>query len=326
MLETPVALIIFNRPDTTERVFAEIARAKPRRLLVIADGPRRERPGESERCAAARAVVQRVDWDCDVETDFSDVNLGCGRRVATGIGWVFEQVDEAIILEDDCIPHPTFFRFCAELLTRYRHDERVMHIGGGGFQLGRSNDALSYFFSRHYPSWGWASWRRAWQHFDIGLTLWPALRDKGWLREIVGDDRLIEHWHRMLDLAHAGLDNVNAWDFQWTFACWVQNGLAVLPHATLVSNVGFRSDATHTRQPSDRIGHLPTAAMPFPLKHPQYMLRDADADRVFADHVIMPYLRRPTLYSRLRQRCADALPASMRTAFRAARSRLLPAD
>jgi hypothetical protein len=321
VLETPVVLIIFNRPDTTARVFAEIAKARPRQLLVIADGPRPDRQGESERCAAARAVVDRVDWTCDVLTNYADTNLGCGRRVATGITWVFEHVEEAIIIEDDCVPHPTFFRFCHELLDKYRGDERIMHIGGSGFQFGRTHPPFSYFFSRHCPSWGWASWRRAWRHYDIGLGLWPTLRETGWLRDVVDDERILAHWRHMFDLAHASLDNVNTWDFQWTFACWAQHGLSILPWGTLVSNIGFREDATHTRRSSDQIANLSTSGVAFPLEDPPYVLRDREADRVFAEHVILPYLhRRPTLYHWLRQHCVAALPGPIRRSLVAART------
>ncbi len=158
-IRTPVALIIFNRPDTTERVFAEIAKARPPKLFIIADGPREDRPGEAERCASARAIVDRVDWNCEVQKNYSDVNLGCGARPATGISWVFDQVEEAIILEDDCIAHPTFFRFCDELLEKYRDDERIMHIAGNNFQFGNQRTSFSYFFSHHNICWGWASWR-----------------------------------------------------------------------------------------------------------------------------------------------------------------------
>ncbi len=175
-MRTAVALIIFNRPDTTARVFREIATARPPKLFVSADGPRTGHPEDAERCDAARAVVDRVDWDCDVLRNYLEVNLGCGRRPATGISWILEHVDEAIILEDDCVPDPTFFRFCEELLERFREDRRVMHIAGNNFQFGRKRGPFSYFFSSHNISHGWASCRRAWQHFDMGAKLWSALR------------------------------------------------------------------------------------------------------------------------------------------------------
>jgi len=175
MLRTPVVLIIFNRPPTTERVFAEIAKARPQKLFVVADGPRPERSGEAEKCAAARAVIDRVDWECEVLRNYAEVNLGCRQRPPTGISWVFEQVAEAIILKDDCVPHPTFFRFCEELLEKYREDERVMHISGSNFQPGYTRGPFSYYFSRFNPIWGWASWRRAWQHYDLNMKLWAEL-------------------------------------------------------------------------------------------------------------------------------------------------------
>src|SRR3977135_321358 len=146
-LETPVAFIIFNRPHTTERVFAEIARARPRKLLVVADGPRTNNEGDQEKYAATRDIVERVDWDCEVLKHFSDVNLGCNFAVSSGISWVFSQVEEAIILEDDCLPHPSFFRFCAELLEKFRDDERVAAIGGTNLLLNWPRDSQSYYFS-----------------------------------------------------------------------------------------------------------------------------------------------------------------------------------
>ena len=142
-MKTPVAFLIFNRPETTARVLEEIARARPPKLLVVADGPRADRPGEADLCRAARAVLSRVDWPCEVLTNFSETNLGCRRRVSSGLDWVFEEVEEAIVLEDDCLPHPSFFPFCEELLERYRADERVMAVSGDNFQQGRRRTPYS---------------------------------------------------------------------------------------------------------------------------------------------------------------------------------------
>src|SRR5712692_5523584 len=147
MLTTPVALIIFNRPETTARVFAEIAKARPSRLLLVADGPRLDHPEDVEKCTATRAIVEQVDWPCEVLTNFSEANLGCKMRPVSGINWVFENVEEAIILEDDCLPHPSFFPFCQELLERYRDDQRVMMIGGTNLLGEWRTGAQNYFFS-----------------------------------------------------------------------------------------------------------------------------------------------------------------------------------
>lgn len=274
-LRTPVALIIFNRPDTTERVFAEIAKARPPKLLVVADGPRANRPGEVEKCAATRDIIKRVDWECEVLTNFSDVNLGCKDRPASGIDWVFEQVPEAIILEDDCLPHPTFFRFCEELLERYRDDERIGLISGDNFQFGQKRTDSSYYFSRYNHIWGWASWRRAWRHYDRKAALWPAFRDGGWLDALVNTPNERRHWAEAFTAVFEG--RLDAWDYQWTLALWSQGMISVLPNANLISNIGFGDEATHTHKVS-AYTNMSVEPIEFPLIHPQIVLPHREAD------------------------------------------------
>lgn len=288
-MNTPVAFLVFNRPEQTARVFQAIRQARPPRLLVVADGPRPDRPDEAERCAAARAVVERVDWDCEVLRNYSDVNLGCGPRVATGIDWVFGQVDEAIILEDDCVPQPTFFPFCEELLERYREDERVMSITGNNFRsLSEKSPAHGrYYFSRFPIPWGWASWRRAWRHYDIRLGAWPELKQADWLSGLFRDRRDARFWTRTFDSV-CGLDRPHTWDYQWTFACWQQSGLTIAPSVHLVSNIGFGPEATHTT--GYTVGaDSPTRPMEFPLRHPASVVRDSALD----DYIQHIYYRLP---------------------------------
>jgi hypothetical protein len=231
-LAAPVVLIAFNRPDTTAQVFAKIAEARPSRLLVVADGPRADRPGEAEKCAAARAVLERVDWDCEVLTNYADVNLGCRRRVSSGLDWVCQTVEQAIILEDDCVPHVSFFRYCDELLTRYQDDERVMMISGDNFQSGLRRTEYSYYYSRYCHVWGWATWRRAWQLYDVDMKIWPGVREGNWIRDVLGGGQAGVRWAKTFEVMHKGL--VDTWDFQWVFACWAQNRLAILPHPNLM--------------------------------------------------------------------------------------------
>src|ERR1041384_4077758 len=175
-LRTAVAILIFNRPDKAERVFRAIAEARPSKLLIIADGPRSDRPDEAERCHLTRQVVAEVNWDCEVSRNYSSINLGMNGRTVSGLNWVFGLVDEAIFLEDDCLPDSSFFRFCDELLEKYRNDERVMMISGDNYMRGRRVTPHSYFFSHYTGTWGWATWRRAWQYLDIDMDLWPGLR------------------------------------------------------------------------------------------------------------------------------------------------------
>lgn len=284
-LNTAVAFIVFNRPDSTQRVFSEIAKARPRKLLIVADGPRREKEGELARCLATRAVVDQVDWDCEVLTNFSESNLGCKLRVASGLDWVFDHVEEAIILEDDCIPHPGFFRFCDELIDLYRHDERIGMISGDNFQFGRRQSNHSYYFSRYNHIWGWASWRRAWKYYDRNLDVWPDVRQSGKLGSIIHDRKELNFWRRNFDRVHSG--KVDTWDYQWTLALWLQSMLTIIPSVNLVSNIGFGPDATHTNSVSVS-SNLAVEDISFPLKHPPEVLADRVADRYTFKKIIRP--------------------------------------
>ena len=183
----PVAFFIFKRPALTARVFERIRAAKPPRLLVVADGPRPSRPEEAQLCEATRKVVSTPDWPCELLVNFADENLGNRRRLSSGLNWVFEQCDQAIILEDDCLPSASFFPFCSEMLNRYRDDARIMHISGDNFQDGHRSGTGSYYFSRYSLSWGWASWRRAWRHYDVALSMWPIALNEHWLAAILED-------------------------------------------------------------------------------------------------------------------------------------------
>jgi hypothetical protein len=280
MLETPVAFIIFNRPDLTERVFQAIRQAQPRKLLVIADGPRLDRVGEAEKCTAARAVIDQVDWDCEVLKNYSDINLGCRQRVSSGLDWVFSEVEEAIILEDDCLPSPSFFYFCQTLLEHYRCDERVMHISGNNFQP-ISRTIYSYYFSKYPHIWGWASWRRAWKHYDVEMKTWQAYKNEGLIHAICEDPYEQKYWLDIFDCVSRG--EIDTWDYQWTYAFWSQGGLSVIPQHNLVSNLGFRNDATHTHGISS-LANMRTYDMQN-MQHPKFVVRHQEADQYTFDTV-----------------------------------------
>lgn len=274
---TPVAFIIFNRPDTTERVFAEIAKARPPKLLVVADGARLDRPGEQDKVAQTRAIIDRVDWPCEVLTNYSEVNLGCKKRVSSGLDWVFETVEEAIILEDDCLPDPSFFRFCQEMLERYRHDQRVGMISGDNFQFGKTYGMDSYYFSKYVHIWGWASWRDRWVgSYDVEISSWKEIKEKGRVLELVGDAREVAYWTKIFERVWRG--KIDTWDYQWGFANWERNRVTCLPSVNLISNIGFGASATHTKTQSD-MANIPTGSISFPLKHPSEFKANQQADR-----------------------------------------------
>lgn len=307
-LNTPVGFIIFNRPEVTRRTFEEIAKARPPKLLVIADGPRAARPGESEKCLAARAVIDQVDWDCEVLTNYSDVNLGLKRRISSGIDWVFENVEEAIILEDDCLPHPSFFRFCEDLLEKYRDDPRVMMISGNNFLPGRGEEAQSYFFSRYPHIWGWATWRRAWRHYDVEMKNWPALRDSSMILDALGDAAAAAYWRYTLE--NVALGYLNTWSYQWMVACWAQNGFSVTPCVNLVSNIGYGAEATNLKKGDEKGENLPIFEMKFPLRHPAYFVRNREADSFIGKHIFKCHRwNNHGRYARISRRLFPWLPA-----------------
>ena len=277
-LKSPVLFLVFNRPDTTRRVFEAIRQAQPSQLFIAADGPREGKSGEAEKCADVRRIVHEgIDWDCEVKTLFRDENLGCKAAVSRAIDWFFEHVEEGIILEDDCLPHPTFFRFCEELLNKYRDDERIGQISGDNFQFGKKRTEYSYYFSRYTHIWGWATWRRAWKNYDVDMKSWPEIRDNGWLQDWLGNKKLVHYWMRIFEMTYQG--EINTWDYQWTFTCWIRNCLTILPNVNLVSNIGFSAGATHTSHKNDKSANIPVEAMEFPLRHPPFMSRDSSGDK-----------------------------------------------
>ncbi|BET69695.1 hemolytic protein HlpA [Opitutales bacterium ASA1] len=278
-MHTPVAFIIFNRPDTTERVFAALRAAKPRKLFVIADGPRPGRPDDVAKCAAARAIIDRVDWECEVHRNFAEHNLGCGQRPATGLSWVFEHVDRAIILEDDCVPHPSFFRYCDELLERYADDERVMMVSGNNFLPDGGAMPHSYTFFRFLNLWGWATWRRAWQGYDFEMKSWPSRRRAGWVRALSPDPRIQRFWSKIYDSVYTHISLRDIWDYQFAYSVMERGGLGIAPSCNLVSNIGWGADATHTTGTSD-LAALPAREMEFPLRHPTAVEYDQAYDEL----------------------------------------------
>ncbi len=263
--ETPILLVVFNRPETTRAVFESIRSIRPAALYVAADGPRAEFEGDVARCDEVRQIATRLDWDCSLHTLFRDRNLGAGPAVASAITWFFNQVPQGIVLEDDCIPSRSFYRFCGELLAYYQDNPAIMHISGNNFQYGRKRGTASYYFSRYTHSWGWATWRRAWKHYDF--TLIPEA------------------------------DRSHVWDSQWLLSVERAHGMAALPNVNLVQNIGFGEDATHTRT-LQRFAMLPAQEISFPLIHPQAMAIDRAADTLtyYANFRNVPSLRLIPLY------------------------------
>lgn len=244
---TPILFIIFNRLDTTQVVFNEIKKIKPAKLYIASDAARDTKPKEKETVAQVRAWVEsHIDWPCEVQKLYHETNKGCRNAVSSAITWFFEHVEEGIILEDDCVPDQTFFSFCETMLETYRNDERIMHIGGSNFQQGKKRGEASYYFSRYNHIWGWATWRRAWKHYDVDMKDYPAFLASGKIKEIWSSPFIQKVWLKKFDSVYE--NRVDTWDYQWTYAIWKQGGWCILPNMNLVSNIGFGAEATHTKR------------------------------------------------------------------------------
>jgi len=279
-LRAPVALFAFNRPETTARVFAAIRAARPSRLFLVCDGPRANRADDAAQCAEVRRLLEQVDWPCTVECDYSETNLGCRRRISSGIAWVFSQVEEAIFLEDDTLPDASFFPYCDELLARYRDDARVLMISG--FTLLDHGDAegSSYWFSAHPRIWGWASWRAAWEGYDVHLRDWPEVftAGDGWLTRTRAERDV---WGPFFDAVKIG--TIDTWDAQLTLHAWGTARLTAMPRANLVTNIGLGGGTNTATYSLPQRSPVP---MSFPLRHPAAVRasRALDAEMVRVEH------------------------------------------
>lgn len=257
-LNTPLLLLVFHRPEETARVFAAIRAQQPRQLFIAGDGPRTTHATDVELVRLTRDIVTKVDWPCEVQTLFHESNLGCGKAVSRAISWFFSQVEAGIILEDDCLPHADFFPYCETLLARYRDDPRVATIGGTHCLPASLSHEQTHYASKYFQMWGWASWRRVWQHYDFKLE---NLAEDEWVALLARTHPITveaSYWHQIYQALKGGL--IDTWDFQMFFTCWRIGGQHIMPSKNLVSNIGHGPNATHTNFASP-MACLPTHAL-----------------------------------------------------------------
>lgn len=271
--KTAILFVIFNRPDKTAQVFEAIRAMRPEQLFIAADGPRSDKKDDVRLCAEARAIVSKIDWSCEVQTDFLEANIGSHKRMASAITWFFQNVQEGIILEDDCLPGEDFFKFCEELLEKYRAQPHIMLISGDNFQDGHMRGLergiiapqQSYYFSQYANIWGWATWRRAWNAYQDDLRDFPAFEKSGRIAGILPPRREQHFWIKFFKKIHAGI--YPFWDAKWMFSIWNARGICISPNVNLVTNIGHGKGATNTTDEHSR--HIiPLAKMKWPLQHP----------------------------------------------------------
>jgi hypothetical protein len=281
--DTPILFLVFNRPNTTQKVFEVIRKIQPKQLFIAADGPRKNKPDDIQKCKETRTIVNQIDWECELKTLFRDENLGCGKAVSSAITWFFDNVEEGIILEDDCLPNLSFFPYCEKLLLRYKNDDRIGMISGNN-HVGFPTIGDSYVFSNFKWTWGWATWRRAWKNMDFKLSFLDSTYKDSVIINMGYDKYSYNHWIENINAINQ--HRVNTWDYHWFLSLSSQNQMCIFPHVNLVSNIGFGEDATHcTGTLSERYVH--TGNLDFPLRHPQYVLPNYEFEKMY-QHVIIP--------------------------------------
>jgi hypothetical protein len=279
---TPVVMIVFNRFEKTLEVFKRVKLMEPSKLYIIADGPRYGNESDVEKCEKVRSIFDKIQWPCDVIKDYSLTNLGCAKRVFTGISNVFSKESAAIILEDDCLPNISFFRYCDEMLIKYLEDERVMLVSGTNIKIKWGTDNNTYHFSKLGGIHGWATWKRSWDLVDINISLWKDANTKRLLNNKLSK-RFYELRSSIYDQLVDNSENADTWDYQFGFARFINNGLAIVPAVNLISNIGYDEESTHNFDSNSRTANLPTFSLQFPLNHPKVMIEDVQYDKLFED-------------------------------------------
>lgn len=281
MNKSPILLITFNRPELTKRVFEMIRLAQPEVLYIACDAARAEKGhDEQKKVQEVKKIINKIDWPCKVQYKIAEKNLGCGKSVSQAIDWAFENEDRLTILEDDCVPHIDFFRYCDELLELYKDDQRIGCVGGTSLlaPLGDQvvkNYEFSFYFSRVLCVWGWATWKRVWQNYSFKLTDWPQIKKQGLLESYWVSGRNYDHVTAHLEMILDG--QVDSWDFQLVISLALQNQLVIYPKYNLVENIGAGKDAHHNKLVT-KLNNIKTHDMDWPLMHPKYTVNQGHFD------------------------------------------------
>ncbi len=293
---TPILLISWKRPKETSRVIEAIGKVRPSKMYVTSDGPRSNNNSDIENISETRQIIkEKINWETELKTLFHDKNNGCMKGVSMAINWFFENEEEGIVLEDDCVPHPDFFYFCEKLLEKYRNDQRIWCITGNNLQGDKWRGQGSYYFSRYNHCWGWASWKRCWKNYDVLISDWPSIKKTDALKSLFFHKKEVKHWQKTFDSIHY-LNQPDTWDYQWTYLCFMNSGLTAIPNRNLIENIGFNKEATHTKvgnSPAKLDNYEKNKSGIFPLVHPKYIIRSEQADR-FTE---IKYFSGPNIFS-----------------------------
>ena len=287
---TPILLLVFNRPDLTQELINSLEKIKPEILYIVADGPRKNNLDDKAQCKKVQSLFENLNWSCSIHKLYRDQNIGCAKSVSRGITWFFEENEQGIILEDDCIADPSFFPYCETLLERFKENSSIFHISGNNFQDGIKHGDADYYFSIFNHIWGWATWRRAWEKYSLEIEPEEAHKMIGFVQ----NQKILGYFKNQFEnLVH---NKIDTWDYSWTFTCWKNQGISILPNKNLVSNIGFEPSATHTRQEDSPLSKLPTKQISFPLVNPDKIEINRRADLYTYHKVFQP---KTTITSRI---------------------------
>jgi hypothetical protein len=288
VIDIPVAVVFFNRPDTLKEVFDAIKEARPSKLFLIQDGARETKPNDLEKIEECKKIVENIDWECEVQKNYSNNNLGCGMRIYSGISWVFNYVDRVCIIEDDCKPTIAFFKFAKEMLERYKDDQRIDMISGMN-NLGTYDvSPYSYIFAETGSIWGWATWKRAWDKIDYDINFIEEEDTVRLIKNYVKPKRLAKELIKNGKIKKASLnkgDKLTSWSYQRGMNMFLNSGLIIVPTKNLISNIGLTDDSVHSVNHKNKLPkairslfHMKTYDITFPLKHPKHIIRDVEFD------------------------------------------------
>ena len=264
-MNTPLLILVFNRPEATKKLIDEIKAFQPTQIFIASDGPRKDNDNDLKKCREVKDIISSINWPCELKTLYRDENLGGPKAISEAVSWFFSHVEEGIILEDDCMPHPDFFQFCSELLEKYRENKNIMSIGGFNYGVGITDSEDSYYYSSFCVSWGWASWRRAWGKFDWKYMASDYQDILPVCSVYTKNQEAKKFFARLLQTYH--------WDAQWLHSIWRNEGICILPHVSLIKNIGFGKDATHTIEEKDPMAEvcLFENKLKFPLNSPKLL-------------------------------------------------------
>ena len=297
--KAPILLIGFNRPDTMQKVFDEVRKAKPLKLYYAVDCAREGKAGEAEKVSQVKAIVKKVDWSCEVHTLFQKENRGCGYGPAEAITWAFENEDRLIVLEDDCVPSQSFFRFCDEMLERYKDDERVNIISGRSHHSGsKFFKDKDYIFTHYAHTWGWATWKRAWNEFDIKMSDWPDFMKDGGFLNILSSEKEGKYFNNWINKIYQHIEEecTHSWDAQWVYARLKNGGLGIVPAHNLIMNIG--SVGTHTSEESE-CHRIIAQEIPESLTHPKFITYNYQYEREHFNSKFTPLYNIQKVYQKM---------------------------